>query len=65
MMFHGEQKKRPCIAQAPLLLYTQPMNAGNENFQTDADEDDAAEDGGFAGELGAELFADGKAGLRR
>ena len=24
MMFHGEQKKRPCIAQAPLLLYTQP-----------------------------------------
>ena len=36
-------------------------DAGDEDLQTDADEDDAAEDGGFAGEFGAELFADGKA----
>ena len=62
MMFHGEQKA-PLHKCAGALLFFSAHHAGDEDLQTDADEDDAAEDGGFAGELGAELFADGKAGL--
>ena len=56
-------KKAPLHKCAGALLFFSAHDAGNENFKTDADEDDAAEDGGFAGELGAELFADGKAGF--
>ena len=62
MMFHGEQKA-PLHKCAGALLFFSAHHAGDEDLQTDADEDDAAEDGGFAGEFGAELFADGKAGF--
>ena len=37
-------------------------NAGEEDLQTDADEDDAAQNGCLAGQLGAELFADVQTG---
>ena len=37
-------------------------DAGEEDLQTDADEDDAAQDGRLAGQLGAELFADVQTG---
>ena len=56
-------KKAPLHKCAGALLFFSAHDAGDEDLQTDADEDDAAEDGGFAGEFGAELFADGKAGL--
>lgn len=62
MMFHGNQKA-PLHKCAGALLFFSAHDAGDEDLQTDADEDDAAEDGGFAGEFGAELFADGKAGF--
>ena len=37
-------------------------DAGEEDLQTDADEDDAAQNGCLAGQLGAELFADVQTG---
>ena len=54
-------KKAPLHKCAGALLFFSAHHAGDEDLQTDADEDDAAEDRGFAGEFGAELFADGKA----
>ena len=51
-------KKAPLHKCAGALLFFSAHHAGDENLQTDADEDDAAEDGGFAGEFGAKLFAD-------
>ena len=44
-------KKAPLHKCAGALLFFSAHHAGDENLQTDADEDDAAEDGGFAGEL--------------
>ena len=40
------------------LLALCAEHPGDENLQTDADEDDATQDGCLAGELGAELLAD-------
>ena len=42
-------------ADAPGLCYSE--HPGDEDFQTDADEDDTAQDIGLAGKLCAELFA--------
>ena len=44
-------KKAPLHKCAGALLFFSAHHAGNEDLQTDADEDDAAEDRGFAGEL--------------
>ena len=44
------------------MLQSYQEDAGEEDLQTDADEDDAAQNGCLAGQLGAELFADVQTG---
>lgn len=38
-------------------IFFSAHHAGDEDFQTNADEDNTTQDGGFAGEFGAKLFA--------
>ena len=59
-LFHGEhhQKESCAFNRTGLLLYLHlAEHARNKNLQPNADEDNTTQDGGFAGEFGAKLFA--------
>ena len=59
-LFHGEhhQKESCAFNRTGLLLYPHlAEHARNKNLQPNADEDHTTQDGGFAGEFGAKLFA--------
>ena len=56
-------KERLCTNDAGALLLFSAHHAGDEDLQTNADEDDAAENGALPESSVPNFFADGKAGF--